>query len=53
MRSAAWISDRDIVDILARQFNLPVIDSIEAPPIPDTLLDLVDYNSALKTMVFP
>lgn len=47
------ISDRDIVDILARQFNLPVIDSIEAPPMPETLLDLIDYDSALKKMVFP
>ncbi len=47
------ISDRDIVDILARQFNLPVIDSIEEPPLPETLLDLIDCDSALKKMVFP
>lgn len=47
------ISDRDIVDILARQFNLPVIDAIQEPPVPETVLELIDCDSALKMMVFP
>ena len=47
------ISDRDIVDILARQFSLPVIDTIAEAPDPETLLEIIDCDSALKKMVFP
>ena len=47
------ISDRDIVDILARQFNLPVIDAIQEPPASETVLELIDCDSAMRMMVFP
>ena len=47
------ISDRDIVDILARQFCLPVVDAITEAPDPETLLEIIDCDSALKKMVFP
>lgn len=47
------ISDRDIVDILARQFNLPVIDTVQEDSASQTVLDLIDCDSALKMMVFP
>lgn len=47
------ISDRDIVDILARQFNLPVIDAIQEDSFSKTVLGLIDCDSALKMMVFP
>ena len=47
------ISDRDIVDILARQFNLPVIDAIEESSVSETVLELIDCESALRKMVFP
>lgn len=47
------ISDRDIVDILARQFNLPIIDTIDDPPDPESLLDTIDCDNALKKMIFP
>lgn len=47
------ISDRDIVDILARQFNLQVIDAIQEDSVSETVLELIDCDSALKMMVFP
>ncbi|APG28368.1 hypothetical protein A7E78_11210 [Syntrophotalea acetylenivorans] len=47
------ISDRDIVDILARQFNLPVIDTIQEDSVSETVLELIDCGDALKMMVFP
>lgn len=47
------ISDRDVVDILARQFNLEVLDTIDAPPDPEALLGIIDCDSALKKTVFP
>lgn len=47
------ISDRDIVDILARQFNLPVIETIQEPISPETTLEIIDCDNALKMMVFP
>lgn len=47
------ICDRDIVDILARQFNLPVIDAIQEDSVSESVLKLIDSDSALKMMVFP
>jgi CheY-like chemotaxis protein len=47
------ISDQDIVDILARQFNLPVIDAIEELSVSETVLELIDCDQALRMMVFP
>lgn len=47
------ISDRDIVDILARQFKLPIIDTIQEESVSKTVLELIDCDSALKMMVFP
>jgi CheY-like chemotaxis protein len=53
LEDGGLISDRDIVDILARQFNLPVIDAIQEPPVSGAVLELIDCDSALRMMVFP
>ncbi len=53
LEDGGLISDRDIVDILARQFNLPVIDAIEESSVSETVLGLIGCDSALKMMVFP
>ena len=47
------ISDRDIIDILARQFNLPVIDAIHESSVSEAVLELIDCDHALRTVVFP
>jgi len=53
LEDGGLISDRDIVDILARQFNLPVIEAIQEPSVSETVLELIDCDSALRMMVFP
>lgn len=47
------ITDRDIIQILARQFRLPTLDVIPAAPQPGSLLQLIDCHTAIKMMVFP
>ncbi len=47
------ISDRDIVNILARQFKLPLIDAIQESSVSETVLELLDCDQALRMMVFP
>jgi CheY-like chemotaxis protein len=47
------ISDLDIVAILARQFNLQSMQSIPCPDSPETLFGLVDWELAIKNVVFP
>lgn len=47
------IDDRDIVAVLARQFDLPCIDSIDDIPGVETAQGLIDCDLALKMGVFP
>jgi len=47
------IDDRDIVAVLARQFDLPCIDAIEEIPDMEAARGLIDCDLALKMGIFP
>jgi CheY-like chemotaxis protein len=47
------ITNRDIIRILARQFRLPTLDAIANAPVPDSLLQRIDCDTAIRLMVFP
>ncbi len=47
------IDDRDIVAVLARQFELPCIDAIEDSPDLEAARGFIDCDLALKMGVFP
>ncbi len=47
------ITDRDIIRILARQFHLPTLDAITSAPVPNSLLQCIDCDTAIRLMVFP
>lgn len=47
------ISDRDVVLILARQFNCKTVSNISKHPFPEDVLGLVDCDTALEKGIFP
>ncbi len=47
------ISDRDVVLILARQFNCKTVSNISKHPFPEDVLDLIDCDTALEKGIFP
>jgi CheY-like chemotaxis protein len=47
------IAERDVTRILARQFRLPLLDTIASAPVPGSLLQRIDYDTAIRLMVFP
>jgi CheY-like chemotaxis protein len=47
------ISDRDVVLILARQFNCKTVSNISKHPFSEEILSLIDCDTALEKGVFP
>ncbi len=47
------ISDRDVVLILARQFNCKTVSNISKHPFPEDVLGLIDCDTALEKGIFP
>lgn len=47
------ISDRDVVLILARQFNCKTVSNISKHPFPEEVLGLVDCETAIEKGIFP
>lgn len=47
------ISDRDVVLILARQFNCKTVSNISKHPFSDEVLGLIDCDTALEKGIFP
>ncbi|MEZ4483490.1 MAG: hypothetical protein R2864_02480 [Syntrophotaleaceae bacterium] len=47
------ISDRDVVLILARQFNCKTVSNISKHPFPEEVLGLIDCDTALEKGIFP
>ena len=47
------ICDEDILQILAQQFNLKKVEEIGRPPVPKEVLEMVDAQTALESLIFP